>query len=369
MQGQVQGQVYILRYHIWPENMWKIGQSTNVKERLSSYKTANGYLPDIVYVTHYIDNYKFLERYLHSQFIIFNNAREHFIITKEELLNILVKLNMSEFSIINSNSNIRRTINITSKETTVINCNFCNNPFTRHDNLLRHFKNETCISLNRMTQDEIYRIISLNTLNCHFCTSKFTRHDNLLRHYNEYCKALKSMTQIEIYTIYSKNNRTFCNNTINVNIIVNPITKLSVDYIQPEEMKNLIEKFNSERFGTSFNEYLNNILCNPEHPENHSIKYIRKNPPTFQIIIKDINGDVIEVNNNDLKDACKIIIKPIINILKEKLEQYNILYKNEDVFNNIYKALEHENVIKVFKKFLKFELLNNINMKVNLQAN
>lgn len=226
---------------------------------------------------------------------------------------------------------------------------------------------------------------------CLFCNAEFNRKDNLTRHLqNNSCAVGKKMTLLDFHnkieelqnsirelSINGDHNTTNVNSpTINLNITINPITRLTLDYIPPEHMKSIIEQFDSDpsKFNLLFTNYLNNVLCNKEHPENHSIKYIKKYPPTFQSVIQDENGNVIDTIKG-LKDTCDILTDPILDALKSKLKECIKTYKHEnngldydlyeDAIRELRKELKKDNIKKVLSSFLQHDMLNNIEMRLS----
>lgn len=121
------------------------------------------------------------------------------------------------------------------------------------------------------------------------------------------------------------------NLTINIERIeiMNPINKLDTCYIEPDKMKQLIEEYNYPKLNLLLGNYIKDIICNKEQPQNHSVKYVKKKPPTYNSIIQDSDGNLINVVKN-LKDSCELLTEPILETLKLKLKQYIKYYKNDD---------------------------------------
>jgi hypothetical protein len=240
---------------------------------------------------------------------------------------------------------------------------------------------------------------------CRICNDSFSKNANLNRHLDEdRCKVAKKMTtrnvndRFEEYekkldelrknaTIISGNHsdggpigiNTF-NNTYNINIEINPIQKLSLDYVVLDEMKNLIDKYDNDLSQRSLNlligNYLNIILCNEEHPENHAVTYIKKYPPTFDSVYEK-GGKIVHIVS-DLQKTCDILVNPILDLLKKKLNEFMTTYRSNgrDYFDyqcykqtieELRKELNKENVKKVLNSFLKNNVLNNIQMKLDIE--
>lgn len=225
---------------------------------------------------------------------------------------------------------------------------------------------------------------------CRFCSSSFTRKENLNRHLRDNaCSVGKNMTLLDFHNkidelyksagilINGNNNRTDVNshNTFNINIQIQPITKLSLEHISPDKMKQVIETYDTDKskLNLLLTEYINNVLCDSEHPENHAVKYVKRYPPTFNSITEDSDGNVITTIKG-LKDTCELLSDPVLDVLKIKLSECIKKYKRdednydyslyEDAIKEIRKELKKDNIKKVLSNFLKNDLINNIEMKL-----
>lgn len=226
---------------------------------------------------------------------------------------------------------------------------------------------------------------------CRFCNASYSRKESLMRHLRDNsCTVAKKMTLIDFHNkidelykngiiINGNNNRTDINshNTFNINIQIQPITKLSLEHISPDKMKQVIETYDNDKTKLNFllTEYLNGVLCDKEHPENHAVKYIKRYPPTFNSITEDSEGNVITTIKG-LKDTCEFLSDPVLDVLKMKLTECIKKYKKDDDINYDYelyedaikeirKELKKDNIKKVLSNFLKNDLINNIEMKLN----
>jgi hypothetical protein len=172
---------------------------------------------------------------------------------------------------------------------------------------------------------------------------------------------------------------------INVKIEINPITKLQVGHIEPDKMKNLIEKYdddtpkNSDKLNLLLSDYIKDVMCDSKHPENHAVKYIKKKPPTYNCIIEDDNGNTVTVIKG-LKDTCELLSDPMLNTLKVKLKEFLTKYKKdqheefdyslyEDAIKQLKNELNKDTVKKALSCVLQNDILNDIQMKLNISAN
>jgi NAD-dependent dihydropyrimidine dehydrogenase PreA subunit len=242
-------------------------------------------------------------------------------------------------------------------------CPFCNMSFTRKDNVTKHIKEDRCIKAKEMTPYDFYKIID-------DLQERLTCIDNE--------KVSNSVTNFN-YNVKNYNNYT----SINVQIQILPINKLSLDHISPDKMKELIEKYDHDRTKLQFllKDYINNILCDNEHPENHAIKYIKRYPPTFNSVTEDSEGNIITVIKG-LKDTCELLSDPLLDVLKVKLTECIKKYKKdtaddnsdydytlyEDAIRELRKELNKDKIKKILSNFLKNDLINNIEMKLKINV-
>jgi hypothetical protein len=237
---------------------------------------------------------------------------------------------------------------------------------------------------------------------CHICSNTFVQKINLQRHLREFrCKSplltdLSKLNELlfqqeekikqlsKQLTINGNNNTiTNSNNDINmkIEININPITKLNVNYIAPEKMKTLIEQYddstkNPDKLNLLLSGYIKDVICDQEHPENHAVKYTKKKPPTYNSLVEDTDGNTVSVIKG-LKDTCELLSDPILNQLKAKIKEFINKYKNdgddtefdyslyEDAINQLRKELNKDNVKKALSSVLRNDILNNIEMKLS----
>ena len=243
---------------------------------------------------------------------------------------------------------------------------------------------------------------------CYICSHDFTQKKNLQRHLiDKKCKSsllnnledlnklleelnkLKSQTIINSPVIVGNNN----NNNIKIEININPITKLDMSYIKDIEMRNLIETYDNSKYENKddsenndkdklnllLGDYIKNIICDAEHPENHAVKYIRKKPPTYNAITEDAHGNTVNVIKG-LKDTCELLSDPVLDVLKKKLKACIQKYKSDDdpnfdysLYENAFKELKKElkksTVKKALSSVLQNDILENIEMKCIMHDN
>jgi hypothetical protein len=240
-------------------------------------------------------------------------------------------------------------------------CYFCNKTFTRKDNFTRHLKEARCEEASKMTPYDFYLKIE-----------------------EEVQKAQKSTTITGNNNISVSPGGKCTVTNINVQIQIQPVTKLALEHITPEKMKEVIEQYDSDKSKLNYllSEYLNNLFCDTQHPENHSVKYIKRYPPLFNSITEDADGKTITVIRG-LKDTCELLTDPVLDVLKVKLNECIRKYKREkedpdsdydyslyeNAIRELQKELRKDKIKQVLANFLKNDLINNIQMKFKIDVN
>lgn len=234
---------------------------------------------------------------------------------------------------------------------------------------------------------------------CFICSISFTNKQNLTRHLKEKrCKGDLLKANELLSKLHNTNQETLSirrghdidivgdhndidihqDNSvhINVQININPITKLNVDHIEPSAMRNLIEEYDkdSSKLNLLLSDYVKNILCDHTHPENQSVKYIKKKPPTFNAILEDSCGNITQVIKG-LCDTCELLSDPMLNTLRKKLKECLKHVKKDqafdydlydDTFKTIREELNKDSVKKALKSVLQNDILNDIRMKFHI---
>jgi hypothetical protein len=212
------------------------------------------------------------------------------------------------------------------------------------------------------------------TLKCIFCNEEFSRKGNLNKHLGDKrCKV--DMIKLHEEVLSLRNNAlgnsmigdSNIQNNITINIekieIVNHIGNLDTSYIEPEKMKELVDKYDKTKLNLLLGNYIKDIICNKDHPENHAVKYLKKKPPTFNNLIQD-NLNTIK----GLKDSCELLEAPILEKLKEKLTEYIKDFKEDPNYDRkkafgIWEELKKGAVKKALSSVLQNDILNDLEMK------
>jgi len=258
-------------------------------------------------------------------------------------------------------------------------CLFCNKSYNKKVSLDKHLSTNGCKSSMLNSQLELHNFI-LNYTN---------------RAINNYKEC--TITDNRIDNSITNN----INNTINIKIELQPVSDLNKILSNDEALYNLIEKYddikklkNEEQFKNVkdvkflLSDYLKTNLCDESKPENHCIKFVSKNPPSYSITEKkDIDGEIITVIRG-LKDSVDLLSDPVLNALKKTLYKFERTIKLENrkeeesrkyitkydyaMYDTTIKALKNElnkkNVQNALKQFLKHEILNDINMKIKITS-
>jgi len=242
----------------------------------------------------------------------------------------------------------------------IFKCNLCNNEFKKKQSLQMHLNNKRCKSHLLDNLLELHELIeTLKTVS--------NNANN------------QTVTQTVNQSIIGGEHNTY----INVKIEINPITKLDISHIEPTKMKKLIEKYdendtskNPDKLNLLLTDYIKDVICDEEHPENQAVKYIKKKPPTYNCLIEDTDGNAVTVIKG-LKDTCELLSDPILNQLKVKLKEFLQTYKEDDNFDyslyedaisQLRKELNKGSVKKALSSVLQNDILNNIQMKLNISA-
>lgn len=228
------------------------------------------------------------------------------------------------------------------------NCVYCNNTFTRRNNLKRHIVNRKC------TFDKLWE--------CQEFIESSLKSQNTLP-----CPSTQNNCRVD-----TNNGNINNGNNISISIIINPVSKLEVGYIDPEKMKKFIEEYNFSNSELLMSDYIKDIIHNKEHPENHCVKYLTKRPPTYINVIEKDNKNINVIKN--LKDSCELLSEPVLSTLKKKLKECKKVFENdqefqqvyEDTVSEIYRQLNRDSVKKALKSVLQNDVLNDIEMKITM---
>ena len=239
-------------------------------------------------------------------------------------------------------------------------CYICSNSFAQKKNLQRHLVDKTCKSK---------LLTNLNDLNV------------LLEELHKF------KTHISNSPITVGNNN---NNNIKIEININPVTKLDLSHIKDIDLAHLVKSYDDSKYNNIndienndkdklnlvLSNYIKNMICDTEHPENHAVKYVRKKPPTYNSITKDSEGNTVNVIKG-LKETCELLSDPILDQLKLKLKECIIKYKPdtdpnfdfgiyEHAFKELKKELKKSTVKKALSSVLQNDILENIEMKFTM---
>lgn len=220
-------------------------------------------------------------------------------------------------------------------------CNFCSKEYVNKYNMNRHILNNRCSFENINDREKAVLI-------------------------NDRLNNIKNNTNKNINNVI--NNK---NNYNITNIIVNPINQLDTCVIDNNLMKNLIDEYSVSNQDYLYSNYLSKCISNSSIPQNNSIKYIKKHPPTFLLIINE-DGNLKNTIKN-LNDTCEMCAEPILNTLKKKIKDCLKEFKTDEEFldnwvsvkNDLLKELNKETVKRALKVVLTTDILNDISMKLS----
>lgn len=234
-------------------------------------------------------------------------------------------------------------------------CHFCNKQYATKYSLQRHYEDKKCKG------DLVGDLMRIN------------RYLNELKLYKEKFGILTTLDGTQEKEIAYDNIHTIDETN---RIELNNIETLKYDYVSPLKFREVVEGFikNRDLLSVHLNQYLAEILCNVDHPENHVVKYTKMKPPTF--LVKNYDGTQLVMGLNETSNA---LVEPICMILEEKSRECYRHAKrdknydfdpNQYVFKDIMKKLkDKESLRKMLKNFFQYTLLNKPFMKVKSTSN
>ena len=218
-------------------------------------------------------------------------------------------------------------------------CNLCKYCFTQKVSLMRHLKEKRCKT------GLLYDLVKLN---------------NILNLVNTDILDINNNKKIE--TINELN-------TIND---LNIINDLNLDYLEINKIKEMIDIYdtNKDKLNNLLSEYIKNIICNENYPENHCIKYVDKKMKIFSHYITEYG--VKKYIRDNSKQLCHIASEYFYKIIKKQLSKCLKFYKDDSEFQNLYedtivefeKNLNIDNVHKALKTCLHAYILSDKKMKI-----
>ena len=206
---------------------------------------------------------------------------------------------------------------------------------------------------------------------CNLCKKCFTQKISLIRHLKEKrCKTGLLYDLVKLNNILNMVNTELVN--INTKKTLNAIDELDTSYIKINTMREMINIYdtNKDKLNNLLSEYIKNIICNENYPENHCIKFVDKKMKIFSLYI--IEDGVKKHIRDNYKQLCHIASEYFYKIIKKQLSKCLKFYKDDDEFQNLYedtiiefeKDLNIDNVNKALKICLHAYILNDKNMKI-----
>lgn len=206
---------------------------------------------------------------------------------------------------------------------------------------------------------------------CNLCKKCFTQKISLIRHLKEKrCKTGLLYDLVKLNNILNMINTELIN--INTKKTLNAIDELDTSYIKINKMREMINIYdtNKDKLNNLLSEYIKNIICNENYPENHCIKFVDKKMKIFSLYI--IEDGVKKHIRDNYKQLCHIASEYFYKIIKKQLSKCLKFYKDDDEFQNLYedtiiefeKDLNIDNVNKALKICLHAYILNDKNMKI-----
>jgi hypothetical protein len=177
---------------------------------------------------------------------------------------------------------------------------------------------------------------------CIFCLYNYTTESDTIRHLKAGCSVFNTLSAFDAYILFLEYKK----------IKVNTITNLNTEYINNDKMIQLIEKYDNnlsdKNLKLLLSHYIKDILQNKNHKENHCIKYIKKRPLTFNIIIDNEISDNNTIIKN-VKDTCEYVSLYILSILNNKYHSFITTVKDSNYDISLYE----DTIILLKKKLTK----------------
>lgn len=226
-------------------------------------------------------------------------------------------------------------------------CNLCQDNFVQKSHLIRHLKKRRCKS------ELLHDLVKLNNL-LNKVSIEIHKETSIINNLNKKSAIYNSDIQDNKENI----------KIINISDInVNTINELNLDFIEINEMKTLIDNYdtNKNRLSSLLSDYIKRLICNREHPENHCIKYISKRNGIFSLYLKEKNG-IKEHIVDDCKNICNTASEYIYNYIYSAFKKCLKFYKKDEEFQNLY-----EDTIIQFKQDLNIDIVSK-SLKLCLQG-
>jgi len=249
-------------------------------------------------------------------------------------------------------------------------CYLCNKEFSTRSNVNKHMNTNACKKTK--TPQQINGVIT-------DLQSTVAEKERVIISHEKTIAELEERLKHSQHIIENNHNSTINSqinsNNISIIIQVQPIDKLNLDHIKKEDLQIMFDKLNKDQAGNMdlvLKRYIQSMIANPAHPENHAIKYTKKDPPMFSTLITDSDNTEKHVIN-DLKDTCDLISEPLIEQMMKKIKASWREFCQDPDFDetmdvNLMDALKdklkNENVRRILKRFIKSDILENVNMKI-----
>lgn len=226
---------------------------------------------------------------------------------------------------------------------------------------------------------------------CNLCEKTFKKKQSLNIHLtNKRCKShlLLNLCDLNNYIYSQKKEIEKLKQESNINQNIQQETITQIDFIDNITLGNLIKKYdNSKDKISKDNMYVSKIKVSKDKSdllvtmlseciinvcrENECIKYIKKRPPTYLYTIENIDGKKSKCIKG-LKDTILLLSYPILKQFKLKFKLSNIKTLNDldyilykDTIKEIKGIIDKNIIKKVLNSVLKYEILNDINMKTD----
>jgi len=325
--GKDGGDIYIIQTDHNFNNIFKIGKTVNLYNRLNDYRCGSVIEPRL-YFYYPFKNIKKTDKDIKFLLKNYNLKREIYNCDLKVIRNIILKYQKKV-----DKCNIENEPLI--KQTDITQCKYCNNIFYTKKIMFDHLKN--CLEYRNSFIEKTSHIFK-----CKLCNTNFSHKNSYYRHMKHYCKKEKNNLEEnkskleleqEIEELKEQVDKLKMSQHITNNINV-------IAYNKNPDVSHLTNSDYLKIMNRGFNsvpKLIEAIHYNPDKPENQNV-YIPNIKNNYAMVW---NGDKWDLNHQD--QILEDMYDDKSNLLIEKLEEFEEL-----------DSQENEKEVRVLKKFRRF---------------
>ena len=359
--GRHGGDIYIIQTDYNFNNIFKIGKTVNLYNRLNDYRCGSVVEPRLYYYYSF-KNIKKADNDLKKMLKKYNIKREIYKCDLNELRKIILNYQ-------NKIDNVKIENEPLIKQTDLSECICCNKIFYLKEDMFKHLKE--C--------KEYQDLFSKNRYQCQDCDSTFSHKTNFYRHKKHFCKGsnknISESSEEESVENLQKKVKA-AEKKVEVELLKKKLAEAEkkIDELKMSQTVTNINIFaynknpdmshlTNHDFLKIMNRGVNSvpklieaIHFNPDKPENHNV-YIPNLKNKYAMIY---NGKKWDLSNKE--DIIDDMYDDNSNILEEKMEEFENSEKNSKVLNKFKRFInkkEDERIRNKVKDQIKLLLFNN----------